>query len=60
VPYMSVAENIWLGREPLNKFGLIDKKALVAKTKKLLEGLEININPSAIDEKPQYCQYSDG
>jgi inositol transport system ATP-binding protein len=48
VPYMSVAENIWLGREPLNKFGLIDKKALVAKTKKLLEGLEININPSAM------------
>jgi inositol transport system ATP-binding protein len=48
VPYMSVAENIWLGREPLNKFGLIDKKALLAKTRTLLEGLEININPSAL------------
>jgi inositol transport system ATP-binding protein len=48
VPYMTVAENIWLGREPLNKFGLIDKKALVAKTKKLLEGLEININPTSL------------
>jgi inositol transport system ATP-binding protein len=48
VPYMSVAENIWLGREPLNKFGLIDKKTLLAKTRTLLEGLEININPSAL------------
>jgi inositol transport system ATP-binding protein len=48
VPYMSVAENIWLGREPLNKFGLIDKKTLVTKTRKLLEGLEININPSTL------------
>ncbi|HSV86339.1 MAG TPA: sugar ABC transporter ATP-binding protein [Levilinea sp.] len=48
VPYMSVAENIWLGREPLTRFGLIDKQALVAQTRKLLEGLEIDINPTGL------------
>ncbi|MEN4042897.1 MAG: sugar ABC transporter ATP-binding protein, partial [Anaerolineaceae bacterium] len=48
VPYMSVAENIWLGREPLNRFGLIDKQVLVAQSRKLLEGLEIDINPSIL------------
>lgn len=48
VPYMTVAENIYLGREPLGKFGLIDKRKLIADTKALLQRLEININPTAI------------
>jgi inositol transport system ATP-binding protein len=48
VPHMTVAENIWLGREPLNRFGLIDKKQLVAQTRELLRGLEININPTML------------
>jgi inositol transport system ATP-binding protein len=48
VPHMTVAENIWLGREPLNRFGLIDKKQLVAQTRELLRGLEIGINPTML------------
>ena len=48
VPYMSVAENIFLGREPLGRFGLIDKRKMISDTKELLNRLEININPSAI------------
>ncbi len=24
VPHMTIAENIWIGREPLNRFGLVD------------------------------------
>lgn len=48
VPYMTVAENIYLGREPLGRFGLIDKRKMVADTKALLQRLEININPTAL------------
>ncbi len=48
VPYMTVAENIWLGREPLGRFGMIDKRKMVQDTRALLNRLEININPSAV------------
>ncbi|MEZ4870579.1 MAG: sugar ABC transporter ATP-binding protein [Caldilineaceae bacterium] len=48
VPYMTVAENIFLGREPLKRFGLIDKRKMIADTQALLERLEIKINPSAL------------
>jgi inositol transport system ATP-binding protein len=48
VPYMTVAENIWLGREPLGRLGLIDKRKMTADTRALLIRLEININPSAL------------
>ncbi len=48
VPYMSVAENIYLGREPLGRFGLIDKRKLIADTRALLDRLEINIDPNTI------------
>jgi inositol transport system ATP-binding protein len=48
VPYMTVAENIFLGREPLGRFGLIDKRKLIADTQALLDRLEIHINPHAM------------
>jgi inositol transport system ATP-binding protein len=48
VPYMTVAENIFLGREPLGRFGLIDKRKMIANTRELLNRLEININPTAV------------
>ena len=48
VPYMTVAENLFLGREPVNKTGLIDKKTMVANTRKLLERLDLHINPSSL------------
>ena len=48
VPYMSVAENIYLGREPLGRWGLIDKRKLIADTRALLNRLEINIDPNTI------------
>ncbi len=47
-PYMTVAENIWLGRAPVNRFGLIDKKKMLADTKALFERLEIAIDPRAV------------
>lgn len=36
IPQMTVAENIWLTREPLNTFGQIDRKAVKARTEELL------------------------
>jgi len=48
VPYMTVAENSFLGREPLGKAGLIDKRKMIADTKALLARLDIKLNPSSL------------
>jgi inositol transport system ATP-binding protein len=48
IPYMTVAENIFLGREPLGRFDLIDRRKLNADTRALLTRLEININPTSL------------
>src|SRR5262245_46273883 len=45
MPSMTVAENIWIGREPLTKIGVIDHRALERRTKELLDGLRIDIQP---------------
>ncbi len=47
VPYMTVAENVYLGREP-TRFGLIDKRQMIADTRRLLQQLELDINPTAL------------
>jgi len=36
IPQMTVAENIWLTREPLNTFGVVDRKAVKTRTEELL------------------------
>ena len=46
VPYVSVARNIYLGRELKNKFGLMDDKAMEAETQKLLDRLGMDIDAS--------------
>src|SRR5215510_2510018 len=45
MPSMTVAENIWIGREPLTRIGLIDHGALERRTIELLDGLRIDIHP---------------
>lgn len=40
IPQMTVAENIWLTREPLNSFGVVDRKTVNARTKELLAFFE--------------------
>ena len=40
VPHMTIAENIWIGREPLNRFGLVDHgRTLPAAPSELLKRL---------------------
>jgi ribose transport system ATP-binding protein len=45
IPYLSVAENVFLGREFINWFGLINYKKMYSETRKLLERLDLHINP---------------
>jgi inositol transport system ATP-binding protein len=45
LPSMSVAENIWIGREPLNACRLIRHRELRRRTRTLLERLAIDIDP---------------
>jgi inositol transport system ATP-binding protein len=47
VPHMTVAENIYLGREPVNRLGLVDKRRMATDTRLLLERLQMTINPRA-------------
>ncbi len=47
VPAMMVAENIFLGREPLNRFGMVDRGQMIAKTQALFDKWGIAINPRA-------------
>lgn len=39
---LSIAENIFAGKQPVNKWGLIDYKTLYKKTKELLNGLQLS------------------
>ena len=47
IPQMTVAENIFLGREPLTRLGLVDYKKMRANARKELEQLETDIDPDA-------------
>lgn len=45
VPNLSIAENIFLGREPLKGNGLIDWKKMYKDTEELLKRLNLNLDP---------------
>jgi len=47
LPTMSVAENIWIRREPLNALGLVRHRELVRRTRAVLERLAVDIDPKA-------------
>ncbi len=44
VPYQMVYENLFLGREPRNKFGAIDRKAMIEETNRILKDLGIDVD----------------
>jgi inositol transport system ATP-binding protein len=47
MPFMTVAENIWIRREPLNRFGFVDHGELKRRTQELFDRLAIDIDPLA-------------
>ena len=46
VPELTVAQNIFLGKEP-HRFSWVDEKSICKKTKELLSALHVNIDPKA-------------
>ena len=56
VPEMEVHENIWLGREPRGRAGLIDKRRMVAQTRELFERWSIDIRPRAVMKRLSVAQ----
>jgi len=46
--YMTVAENIWIRREPLNALGLVDHARMNRMTRELFDRLGIQIDPEAL------------
>ncbi|MEY4752019.1 MAG: hypothetical protein RIQ60_4233, partial [Pseudomonadota bacterium] len=47
MPFMTVAENIWIRREPKNRFGFVDHAELRRRTQALFDRLVIDIDPEA-------------
>ncbi|EHA14705.1 sugar ABC transporter ATP-binding protein [Halomonas sp. HAL1] len=45
MPYMSIAENIWIRREPLNAFGMVNHDKMNKMTETLFERLGIDMDP---------------
>ncbi len=48
VPGLSIAENIWLGREPRSSAGFIDYRRLNADTAAILARLDLNVPPDTL------------
>jgi ribose transport system ATP-binding protein len=48
IPYLSITENLFLGREIKNSWGMLDKKAMRQKAGELLEQLKLAVNPDTL------------
>lgn len=46
VPYLTVYENIFLGREIKAPYGGLDKKEMIRQSREILEKLKVNISPT--------------
>ncbi len=47
-PTLSVAENIFAGRQPVRRFGVIDTKEMFRQTRQLLQDLDVVIDPATL------------
>jgi ribose transport system ATP-binding protein len=45
VPFLSITENIFLGRELTNALGILDKKAMRRQTQELLKKVNLDVDP---------------
>jgi ribose transport system ATP-binding protein len=48
VPCLSIAENIFLGRELMTPLGILDKKEMERRTQSLLERVKLRVEPSQL------------
>src|SRR2546428_7585171 len=47
LPEMTVAENIFLGREPTTRLGLVDRRRLYEETRRPLDRYHLPLDPAA-------------
>ena len=55
-PYLSVAENIFLGRQPVDRFGLIDRRRMFRDAGDILRRLGVSLDPDAMVESLSVAQ----
>ena len=48
IEHRPIMENIWIGREPRNKFGLVDHKEMYRMTKELLSSIGMDEDPKML------------
>ncbi|GAB4018573.1 sugar ABC transporter ATP-binding protein [Spirosoma koreense] len=48
IPYLSITENIFLGRELTTRWGTLDRRAMRTKTHELLDKLKLSIDPDTL------------
>jgi methyl-galactoside transport system ATP-binding protein/inositol transport system ATP-binding protein len=48
IEHRPIMENIWIGREPVNKAGLVDHKQMYNKTKQLLSSIGMDEDPKML------------
>ena len=48
IPYLSITENLFLGRELKNSWSILDKKAMHDKAVELLQKLKLSVNPDTL------------
>lgn len=48
MPHMTIAENIWLGREPLNALHMVDHRVMHRQTQQLLDRLRMDLDPEEL------------
>ncbi|AOT69592.1 sugar ABC transporter ATP-binding protein [Geosporobacter ferrireducens] len=45
---LTIAENFYMGQLPKTKFGLVDYKTMYAETRKILESMNVHVNPKSV------------
>lgn len=48
LPERTIAQNIFLGREPVKAAGIVDYKKMAAESKRLLDNLGLDLNPNTL------------
>jgi ribose transport system ATP-binding protein/inositol transport system ATP-binding protein len=56
VPYLSIAENIFLGREPLKKTGAVDKKRMILEAAEYMKTVGLDMPPYKLVVKLSIAQ----
>ena len=48
IPHLSIAENIFLGREIVNSWGILNRRAMKIRTQQLLDKLKLKVSPDTL------------